>query len=97
MSPKESIFDDLLPMSDDFDFIQDTPQDLLPVLSSSVLMKRKSLLNENISALGPHSPTHFDGLDPKHIKMPDSLLPITQKWIKSSISSKLLNGLWRIS
>ena len=82
MSPEESVFNDLLPMSDDFDFIQDAPQDLLPVLSSSVSMKRKSLLNKNISALGPHSPTHFDEPDPKHIKMPDSLLPIVQKMDK---------------
>jgi hypothetical protein len=82
MSPKESVSDDLLPMSDDFDFIQDAPQDLLPVISSSVLMKRKSLLNNNISTIGPYSPMQFDKADQKCIKMPNSLLPITQKMDK---------------
>src|SRR5882762_1456657 len=70
MSLEESISDDHLPMSNDFDFIQDAPQDLLPVLSSSVLMKHESLLNNNISTLRPHSPTQFDEPDPKPIKIP---------------------------
>jgi hypothetical protein len=79
MSLEDSISDELLTMTDDFDFIQDAPQDLLPALSSSASMKRKSQLNNNISALRSHSPTQFEEPDPKRIKLPDSSLPIAQK------------------